>query len=497
VDREAWRRLRRRRHEERSDAEWAPIYDEHWGGSIDPTHQRMIEAFLRLCRPDGRVLDAACGTGKYWPALLASGRSVFGIDQSAGMLRQARQKHPEVPVEKVGLQELDAADAFDGLCCVDALEMVAPEDWPVVLGNFCRALRPASPLYVTVELINPAELAEVNAAAKSAGLPVVEGEYAKDDSYHYYPRIEQVRAWLANAGFVVRQENVGDGYHHVIAWKEDAMPADSTPTTESALNEATRDVWDQNAAFWDEKMGDGNDFHRALVRPAAERLLGVQPGEVVLDVACGNGLFARRLAELGASVVACDFSARMIEQARQRPSAHPDRIEYRVVDATDEGQLLALGSRRFDAAICNMALMDMATIEPLLRALAQLLKPNGRFVFTVCHPCFNSTGARKVAEEEDRDGEIVTTYGVKVVGYLHLPPRKGLAIIGQPAAQYYFDRPLSVLLGTCFRAGFVLDGLEEPAFAEEASSQRWYVWNNLPDIPPVLAARLRLTGAPA
>ena len=44
------------------------------------------------------------------------------------------------------------------------------------------------------------------------------------------------------------------------------------------------------------------------------------------------------------------------------------------MDATDAAQLLALGAGRFDAAVCNMALMDMTTIDPLLRALPRLLK---------------------------------------------------------------------------------------------------------------------------
>jgi len=36
----------------------------------------------------------------------------------------------------------------------------------------------------------------------------------------------------------------------------------------------------------------------------------------VLDVACGNGAFARRLAHLGATVTACDFSSQLIARAR-------------------------------------------------------------------------------------------------------------------------------------------------------------------------------------
>jgi len=75
------------------------------------------------------------------------------------------------------------------------------------------------------------------------------------------------------------------------------------------LNQEVRTLWESKAAYWDERMGDnGNEFQSTLVDPAAERLLGVEPGEVLLDVACGSGIMSRRLAALGARVVAIDFS---------------------------------------------------------------------------------------------------------------------------------------------------------------------------------------------
>src|SRR5437899_4750628 len=86
-----------------------------------------------------------------------------------------------------------------------------------------------------------------------------------------------------------------------------------------ALTSESRAIWNQNAAYWDEYMGpEGNAFHRLLVAPTAERLLGIRPGEVVLEVACGVGLFARLLAELGARVLATDFSEVFVERARVR-----------------------------------------------------------------------------------------------------------------------------------------------------------------------------------
>ncbi|HYY89865.1 MAG TPA: class I SAM-dependent methyltransferase [Chloroflexota bacterium] len=239
----------------------------------------------------------------------------------------------------------------------------------------------------------------------------------------------------------------------------------------------------------------GNQFQRVLIGPASERLLQVQPDQVILEIACGNGVFSRRLASLGAWVVATDFSATFLDLARARTTEHPERIEYRLVDATDERQLLALGERRFDAAVCNMALMDMVTIEPLMRALARLLKPRGRFVFSLLHPAFNNPGGTRLAlEEEDRDGQFVETYYVKVSNYLRVPPVWGVGMVGEPTPHYYFHRSLSVLFGACFTAGFVLDGLEEPAFGPDDRGGRPLNWANYTDVPPVLVARMRPAG---
>jgi len=85
------------------------------------------------------------------------------------------------------------------------------------------------------------------------------------------------------------------------------------------LNDEGRTLWDQKAAFWDDLHGDdGNRFHRRLISPTVERLLALQRGEKVLDVACGNGVLARRLAALGGQVTAVDFSATLLDRARQR-----------------------------------------------------------------------------------------------------------------------------------------------------------------------------------
>jgi SAM-dependent methyltransferase len=216
----------------------------------------------------------------------------------------------------------------------------------------------------------------------------------------------------------------------------------------------------------------------------------------VLDIGCGNGLYARRLAVLGAKVQAFDFSAKLIERAVARTSQHKERIHYRVLDATDEAALLSLGERRYDRAMCNMVLFDMAEIAPLARALTRLLKPGGLFVFSVIHPCFNNPHTAFAAECVDRDGQEETTYWVKVPRYIQPTVSQAAAIAGQPEPQLIFHRPLEVLLGAFFECGFVLDALREPTFPPDQPSGRHpLAWSgNYSEIPPVLIARVRLPG---
>jgi 2-polyprenyl-3-methyl-5-hydroxy-6-metoxy-1,4-benzoquinol methylase len=268
------------------------------------------------------------------------------------------------------------------------------------------------------------------------------------------------------------------------------------PASWQQKNEETRRAWDVNAAFWDQHMGEGNDFVEVLIWPATERLLELRSGEQVLDAACGNGLTSRRLAAMGAQVVAFDFAAEMVAHARQRTEEHAECITYHVLDATDEEAMLSLGEGGFDAALCQMALFDMAAIEPLMRSLGRLLRPGGRFVFSVIHPCFNNPRSVHVAEMEDREGKVTTAYSIKVSHYNTPLVARGVAIVGQPKPQLYFHRPLQVLLGAAFEAGFVLDGLEERAFPPDHPSGRNPLsWGgSFSEIPPVLVGRLRLPG---
>ena len=77
---------------------------------------------------------------------------------------------------------------------------------------------------------------------------------------------------------------------------------------ENMGTEESKKIWEENAQFWDNAMGDeSNEFHREVVRPKVTELLSPNPADYILDIACGNGVFFVSCTK-SASVVAFDYS---------------------------------------------------------------------------------------------------------------------------------------------------------------------------------------------
>jgi len=218
----------------------SPQYWVKFGLYANETHREYLQKFLELVPPRSILLSAACGAGRYDGMLLEAGHSVVGIDQSAGMLARAKVRFPEARYEKLGLQEMDFREEFDGAICMDAMEHVCPEDWPGILRRFRETLKPDGVLYLTVVLAEANELEKAYERAKELGLPVVFGELADqveeayeralglpvvladeadEAAYHYCPSLEQVRAWIGQAGLVLEEEGTGNWYEHFVVRK--------------------------------------------------------------------------------------------------------------------------------------------------------------------------------------------------------------------------------------------------------------------------------------
>jgi SAM-dependent methyltransferase len=198
----------------------APAHDEHEYPS--DLQREWVARVLRLIPPGGIVLDAPCGTGRYFPMVAAAGHQVAGVDQPAGMLAQARARGIAFRLEQVALQDLSYAGEFDAILTVDAMENIPPEDWPLVLANLHRAVSPGGVMYLTVEEVEQAEIDQAFQSLSARGLPVVRGEIVQGDvaGYHYYPGREQAAEWFERENLAILDEGFrrddGSGYRHFL-----------------------------------------------------------------------------------------------------------------------------------------------------------------------------------------------------------------------------------------------------------------------------------------
>ena len=152
------------------------------------------------------------------------------------------------------------------------------------------------------------------------------------------------------------------------------------------VDEKVSKEWDEASESWTDFVRRGVDFYRNEMHGKAFfSLLGRVEGKRVLDLACGEGFNSRLLARRGASVVAVDFSEKMIRLAKQLELKEKLGIDYLVSDAAD---LKELSSNQFDIVSCFMALMDIKFYQEAIRSVARVLKDGGRFIFSIIHPCF-------------------------------------------------------------------------------------------------------------
>lgn len=144
--------------------------------------------------------------------------------------------------------------------------------------------------------------------------------------------------------------------------------------------------WDPVAAWYDKLVGEtGSDYHREVIVPATLGLLDPRPGEAILDVCCGQGVLIRPLLDSGVGkVTGIDASPRLIAAAKARHGGDK-RVVLITGDACVPG---AWADGSHDAAVCVMAVHDVADPVALFSTMARALKPGGRVVVVMMHPCF-------------------------------------------------------------------------------------------------------------
>jgi ubiquinone/menaquinone biosynthesis C-methylase UbiE len=223
--------------------------------------------------------------------------------------------------------------------------------------------------------------------------------------------------------------------------------------------------WGGVADWYDKLVGEsGSEYHREVVLPGVMRLLNPQPGQPIVDVACGQGVLCRLLHERGAVATGVDAARQLIDAARERSDP---AIKFRVGDARELGLLPA---DHFDAAACVLAIQNIHPIQPVFTGVARALKGGGKFVVVMMHPAFR--GPKETSWGWD-DAQKVQYRRVD----RYLVPRK-TPIVAHPGKTpdlytWSFHKPLESYVRAARNAGLLIDALEEwPSHKTSTSGPR-------------------------
>ncbi len=211
--------------------------------------------------------------------------------------------------------------------------------------------------------------------------------------------------------------------------------------------------WGEVAEWYDQLVGDtGSEYHQKVILPGVLRLMAVQAGEQALDLACGQGVLSRLLAERGADVKGVDAADELIRAARERG---PETIRYIRGDARN---LSFLSAGRFAAAACVLAIQNIHPIPPVFQSVHRVLRPGGRLVLVMMHPCFRGLKETSWGWDEST--------GVKFRRVdRYLLPRKSPVVThpGEKSGEYTwtFHRPIEAYVRALRNAGLLIDSIEE------------------------------------
>jgi ubiquinone/menaquinone biosynthesis C-methylase UbiE len=125
----------------------------------------------------------------------------------------------------------------------------------------------------------------------------------------------------------------------------------------------------------------------ALEEPVVSEALGAVAGLRVLDLGCGTGRHALRLAAAGASVTALDFSEGMLAEARRKPGASAVRFVVH-----DLQRPLPFEAAAFDRVVSGLVLEHLSDLAFVFGEAGRVLVPGGRAVVSAMHPAMHLRG---------------------------------------------------------------------------------------------------------
>jgi len=154
--------------------------------------------------------------------------------------------------------------------------------------------------------------------------------------------------------------------------------------------------WGGVAKWYDSLLKMDGTYQKEVILPNLLKMMNVKAGDKILDIACGQGFFARALSKEGADVTGTDISPELIKFAKEKAGnneryfvANADNFFKEMVrtNFVNEEKLNGPG---FDKAMIVLAIQNIENLNGVLAEASRALKVGGKLFLVLNHPIFRN-----------------------------------------------------------------------------------------------------------
>lgn len=210
--------------------------------------------------------------------------------------------------------------------------------------------------------------------------------------------------------------------------------------------------WGGVAHWYDTLLAGDDTYQVRVILPNLLRAMAIKKGEKVLDLACGQGFFARAFLKEGADVTGVDLGKQLIAIAK---NDSPKDIKYFAQSAED---LAIFPNGSFEKIAIVLSIQNIEAPHKVFKECARVLVPGGKLFLVLNHPAFripkaSSWGYDELSKTQYRR---IDSYMSEIKATIEMNPSKKSG-----ATTISFHRPLQYYFKTLANSGFVVARLEE------------------------------------
>ncbi len=209
-------------------------------------------------------------------------------------------------------------------------------------------------------------------------------------------------------------------------------------------------------------------YQQKIILPNLTRLIAPKNGEMILDLGCGEGYFAKKFAHDGARIIGVDASKELIEKAKESKNSNE---EYYVGSAE---KLKMIKDKIADKITLILAIQNMNNAHAVLKECQRVIKPHGRLYMVMNHPAFRVPKAsdwgwdpvKSLSDHGTSNGIVyrrVDSYLSESKAKIQMHPSASSGQVPGVSDDYTisFHRPLQLYFKLLKNAGFTVTNLEE------------------------------------